>query len=124
EGFATGDQGHPHWPARHGRALRLNACGLGACSRRIYFNSPWGERRKAATVRCCEAPRYFCSIRVENLTEPSFKISTRGAVPRIPMVATGVLTFMLPVWATSPAINVNVPLVRLIRLALEWPWGS
>jgi len=59
---------------------------------------------------------------VENLTEPSFKISTRGAVP--PIVPTGVLTSILPVCATSPAISVKVPLVRLIRLELEWPWGS
>ena len=72
----------------------------------------------------CGAPRYFCSISVENLTEPSFEISTRGAVPRIPIVPTGVLTSMLPVWATSPAMKVNVPLVKLIRLELEWPWGS
>src|SRR6516164_6757720 len=32
---------------------------------------------------------YFSSMSVENLTEPSFKISTRGAVPRMPMVPTG-----------------------------------
>ena len=31
----------------------------------------------------------FSSMIVENLTEPSFKISTRGAVPRMPMVPTG-----------------------------------
>src|SRR5262249_46664005 len=67
---------------------------------------------------------YFSSISVENLTEPSFKISTRGAVPRIPIVPTGVLTSMLPVCATSPAIKVNVPLVKLIRLELEWPRAS
>ena len=32
---------------------------------------------------------YFSSMSVENLTEPSFKIATRGAVPRMPMVPTG-----------------------------------
>jgi hypothetical protein len=84
----------------------------------LYFSSIPGESAAKRPVRC-EAPRYFCSISVENLTEPSFRISTRGAVPRIPMVPTGVLTFMLPVCATSPAMNVNVPLVKLIRLELE-----
>ncbi len=56
---------------------------------------------------------------VENLTEPSFKISTWGVVPRMPIVPTGVVTFMLPDWAIVPAIKVNVPFVRLIRLEFE-----
>ena len=38
--------------------------------------------------------------------------------------AHGVSTFMLPVCATSPAMKVNVPLVKLIKLELEWPRGS
>ena len=70
------------------------------------------------------ASNYFSSMSVENLTEPSFKISTRGAVPRMPIVPTGVSTFMLPLCATAPAMKVNVPLVKLIRLELEWPCGS
>jgi hypothetical protein len=37
---------------------------------------------------------YFSSIIVVNFTEPSFEISTRGAVPRIPMVPTGVSIFI------------------------------
>jgi hypothetical protein len=78
-----------------------------------------GIERSAKALLACATDVYFCSISVENLTEPSGKISTRGAVPRIPMVPIGVLTFMFPVCATSPAMNVNVPLVKLIRLALE-----
>jgi hypothetical protein len=37
---------------------------------------------------------------------------------------TGVSTFILPVCATSPAMKVKVPLVKLIKLELEWPRGS
>jgi hypothetical protein len=35
------------------------------------------------------------------------------AVPRIPMVATGVSSFISPVRATWPATKLNVPLTRL-----------
>jgi hypothetical protein len=49
------------------------------------------------------------SISVENFTVPSSPISTRGVVPRMPIVATGVSTFMLPVFAILPARNVNAP---------------
>ena len=58
------------------------------------------------------------SISVENLADPSSAISTCGVVPRMPMVATGVSTFMSPVFATLPATNVNVPLVRLNKVAV------
>src|SRR6476620_9309224 len=64
------------------------------------------------------------SIRVENLTVPSSEISTRGVVPRIPMVATGVSTFILPVFALLPATKVNVPLVRLNKVELDVAFGS
>jgi hypothetical protein len=67
---------------------------------------------------------YFSSTSVENLTSPFSKISTRGAVPRIPIVPMGVSTFMLPVCATLPAMKVNVPLVRLSRVEFELPFGS
>lgn len=63
--------------------------------------------------------RYFCSMSVENLTEPSSMISTRGAVPRIPMVPTGVATFMLPVCEMLPAMKVNVPFARLSSVEFE-----
>ena len=53
------------------------------------------------------------SMRVENFTEPSSEISTRGVVPLMPIVATGVSTFMSPDLAILPATKVNVPLVRL-----------
>src|SRR4051794_40631034 len=64
------------------------------------------------------------SIRVANLTVPSSEISMWGVVPRIPNVATGVSTFMLPVLATLPATKVKVPLVKLIRVELSLPSGS
>ena len=46
-----------------------------------------------------------------------------GVVPRNFMVATGVSIFIPPV-ATLPAMNVNVPLVRLNRVEFEVPFGS
>jgi hypothetical protein len=61
---------------------------LGRCARRFRLSS------------------YFSSMSVENLTEPSLKISTRGVVPRMPIVPIGVLTLMLPVWATSPVVGI------------------
>src|SRR6266498_5346458 len=64
------------------------------------------------------------STRVENLTVPSSEISTRGVVPRIPMVATGVSIFISPVFAILPATKVNVPLVRLNKVELDFPFGS
>src|SRR5262249_53244991 len=67
---------------------------------------------------------FFSSMSVENETEPSSAISTRGVVPRMPMVATGVSTFMSPVFATLPAMNVKVPLVRLNRDELDFLLGS
>ena len=48
----------------------------------------------------------------------------RGVVPRIPIVATGVSTFMSPVFAMLPATKVNVPLVRLSKLEFDFPFGS
>src|SRR5436309_4712715 len=45
-------------------------------------------------------------------------------MPRIPMVATGVSTFMSPVFATFPAMKVNVPLAKLMNAELEVPFGS
>ena len=67
---------------------------------------------------------FLSSIRVENATVPSSRISTCGVVPRIPIVATGVSTFISPVFATLPAIKVNVPFVRLMRVELFDPLGS
>src|SRR5689334_15298906 len=64
------------------------------------------------------------SMRVENLTDPSSEISTRGVVPRIPMVATGVSTFMSPLFAILPATKVNVPLVRLNSEEFDLLFGS
>src|SRR4029434_3508028 len=51
-------------------------------------------------------------------------ISTCGVVPRTPMVATGVSIFISPVLAILPATNVNVPLVRLNNVELDFPFGS
>src|SRR5438046_9802951 len=65
----------------------------------------------------------FSSIRVENLTVPSSEISTCGVVPRMPMVATGVSIFISPVFATLPAMNVNVPLDRLKNVDFGLPFG-
>ena len=42
-----------------------------------------------------------------------------GLVPRMPIVPTGVATFMLPDSEIAPAMKVNVPFVRLIRLELK-----
>src|SRR6476661_3993050 len=64
------------------------------------------------------------SMRVENFTEPSSEISTRGVVPLMPMVATGVSTFMSPDFAILPATKVNVPLVRLSRVEFDLLFGS
>src|SRR5258708_22339020 len=64
------------------------------------------------------------SIRVENFTVPASEISTCGVVPRIPMVATGVSIFMSPVFAILPATKVNVPLLRLNKVELDFPFGS
>src|SRR5262245_10472320 len=66
----------------------------------------------------------FSSIRLENLTVPSSEISTCGVVPRIPMVATGVSTFISPVLAMPPATKVNVPLERVNRVEFDFPFGS
>ena len=51
-------------------------------------------------------------------------ISTRTAVPRMPMVATGVSTFMSPCFAVSPATNVMVPATKLSSDELFDPFGS
>ncbi len=51
-------------------------------------------------------------------------ISTSTAVPRMPMVATGVSIFMSPCLAVSPATKVMVPATRLIKEALLDPLGS
>jgi len=58
------------------------------------------------------------------LTETEKSISTRTAVPRIPMVATGVATFMSPCLAVSPATKVMVPCTRLSRDEFDDPFGS
>ena len=55
---------------------------------------------------------------------PIFRDSTWGMVPGKPTVATGVSIFMSPVFATLPATNVNVPLVRLKKVELDFPFGS
>src|SRR5580658_4105295 len=81
-------------------------------------------RRIASAVLRPFMALYFCSTSVENLVVPSSEISTRGAVPLIPIVPTGVSTFMSPVCATLPAMKVNVPLVKLIKLEFECPLGS
>jgi hypothetical protein len=51
-------------------------------------------------------------------------ILTSTAVPRMPMVATGVLTFMSPCLAVSPATKVMVPATRLSSDELLDPFGS
>ena len=51
-------------------------------------------------------------------------ISTSTAVPRMPMVATGVSTFMSPCLAVAPATNEMVPCTRLISDLLSDPLGS
>ena len=51
-------------------------------------------------------------------------ISTSTAVPRMPMVATGVSTFMSPCLAVSPATKEMVPATRLISEELFDPLGS
>ncbi len=51
-------------------------------------------------------------------------ISTSTAVPRMPMVATGVSTFMSPCLAVSPATKEMVPATRLISDELFDPFGS
>ena len=43
------------------------------------------------------------------------------AVPRMPMVATGVSTFMSPVLATWPATKLKVPCTRLMLAELLLP---
>src|SRR5689334_20874285 len=59
------------------------------------------------------------STSTENLVGPlTDEISTSTAVPRIPMVATGVSTRMSPVFATLPATKLMVPWTMLIRAEL------
>ena len=48
-------------------------------------------------------------------------MSTCTAVPRMPMVATGVPTFMSPVCATSPAMKVIEPCTRLMSAEFAEP---
>ena len=54
----------------------------------------------------------------------SKSISTSTAVPRMPMVATGVSIFMSPCLAVWPATNEIVPDTRLISVELSDPLGS
>ena len=54
----------------------------------------------------------------------SKSISTSTAVPRMPMVATGVSTFMSPFLAVAPATNEMVPCTRLSSDELFDPLGS
>ena len=54
----------------------------------------------------------------------SKSISTSTAVPRMPMVATGVSTFMSPFLAVAPATNEIVPATRLSSDLLSDPFGS
>src|SRR5262249_1346028 len=89
------------------------------------------EGRFAAALRPCLFPAPLpmtlslpSSMRVVNLTDPFSEISTWGVVPRIPIVATGVSIFMSPVFAIFPATKVKVPLVRLNRVELDFPFGS
>ena len=51
-------------------------------------------------------------------------ISTRTAVPRMPMVAVGVSTFMSPCFAVAPATNEMVPCTRVSNEELLAPFGS
>src|SRR5215475_9140273 len=90
---------------RSGTALGLGAAGLAPPCRSVTLSLP-------------------SSMRVENFTVPSSEISTRGVVPLMPMVATGVSTFMSPVFAILPATKVNVPLVRLSRVEFDLLFGS
>src|ERR1700730_8456515 len=91
----------------------------------VNLCSLWGDRRDGIMLKCGPELYFFdFSISVVNLVVPSSAISTRGAVPRIPIVATGVSTFISPVCAISPAMKVNVPLTRFIRLEFELPFGS
>ena len=55
---------------------------------------------------------------------PSSEISTCGVVPRMPIVATGVSTFMSPLFAILPATKVNVPFVRLSNVEFALLFGS
>src|SRR4029077_2174628 len=61
---------------------------------------------------------------VENFTVPSSEISTCGVVPRMPIVATGVSTFMSPDFAILPATKVKVPFVRLSKVEFDLLFGS
>jgi hypothetical protein len=54
----------------------------------------------------------------------SKSISTSTAVPRMPMVATGVSTFMSPCLAVAPATKEMVPCTRLSSEELFDPLGS
>ena len=53
----------------------------------------------------------------------SKSISTRTAVPRMPMVAVGVSTFMSPFFAVAPATNEMVPCTSVSNEALFDPVG-
>ena len=60
-----------------------------------------------------------------NSPEPSTVDSlTIGVVPRMPMVATGVVIATEPVFATWPVMKTNVPCTRLIAIALSLRAGS
>ena len=64
----------------------------------------------------------FGSTITENFVWPLLAlISTSTAVPRMPMVATGVSTFMSPVFATCPATKLIEPCTRLISAELLLP---
>ncbi len=59
-----------------------------------------------------------------SVTGISNPISTSTAVPRMPIVATGVVTFMSPCFAVSPATNEMVPATRLSSEELFDPLAS
>jgi len=62
---------------------------------------------------------------VENLTVPSSEnFDSVAWCLELPMVATGVSTFISPVFATLPATKVKVPLVRLNKDPLDVLFGS
>ena len=58
-----------------------------------------------------------------DLPGTSKSISTSTAVPRIPMVATGVSTFMSPCLAVAPATKEIVPATRLSSDDCSTRWG-
>ena len=56
---------------------------------------------------------------LNSVTPSSVLITTFGVVPRIPIVATGVSIFMLPVGAMAPVTKTNDPWTRLITIELS-----